>query len=146
MTPFPPARPTLLTILILTGILLLIALISPARLFTPLLSEGFTTQADAPIQISAVDLIYFTAILLGVVGKALWDHLNRGLDGQPSERRVLLIRIALSSIIAVLIYATAVNSLAESQVVTLAGISVAFQGGFFWQTLFQNLSETMHTS
>lgn len=136
-----------LSVSILLILVLLAVLGSPQSLFAPLLSESQAVQSAAPaVQISAVDLIYFAAILLGVVGKALWDYLNQGLNGETMERRVLWIRVALSTIIAVLIYATAVNSLAESQVVTLAGISVAFQGGFFWQTLFQNLSETLRQS
>lgn len=141
-------RPISLVVVMSVIALLLVVLSSPQRLFEPLLADSISSQAvgGSAIQITLVDLIYFLAILLGVVGKALWDYLNQGLDGDAMSRRVLAIKVALSTIIAIMIYATAINALADSKIVSLAGISVAFQGGFFWQSLFQNLSETMRST
>ena len=136
-------RIVLLLIAVLAGALLL-ALSGPQHLFEPLLNAPPAAQsADSAVQITRVDLVYFAAILLGVIGKALWDALNQQLNGDTLSRRILLTRMALSIIIAVLIYATAINSVSDSKVLTLAGLSLAFQGGFFWQSLLQNLTETL---
>ena len=133
----------LLLIAALAGALLL-ALSGPQHLVEPLLSAPAAAQSSGSVvQITPVDLAYFAAILLGVIGKALWDALNQQLNGDVFSLRILLTRMALSIIIAVLIYATAINSVTDSKVLTLAGLSLAFQGGFFWQSLLQNLTETL---
>ena len=114
-------------------------------LFQPLHLNGSLQSLEVPsasIQITLVDLIYFVAILLGVMAKAVWDYLNERLEGLTPPLRTLLIKIALATIIAVLIYSTAISNVPDSHVLTLAGISLAFQGGFFWQSLFQNLAQS----
>ena len=94
------------------------------------------TASTAPawrplVTITGTDLAYALALLAGILGKELWDGVASGVV----ELRVPHLLTAF--IVAPLVHATLYRKLAHDEPVTLVGLSIAFQNGFFWQTIFQ---------
>jgi hypothetical protein len=78
------------------------------------------------------DVIYGAAMVLGILGKEVWDHVNEhgraGLDWT---------RLTAALIVAPVIYASVHDRFVPGRV-SAFGLAVAFQNGFFWQAVFAN--------
>lgn len=98
----------------------------------PVRPVGFGRVRPAQLDLSWADIIYIVVMLLGIVGKALWDNLNSSNHTAGITSWELLAAIIVSPIV----YAN-VQQRFLNDTVSLPGIALAFQNGFFWQALFQ---------
>lgn len=83
-------------------------------------------------EITLVELIYGAALLVGIFAKAIWDynseHNHVGVDWSDT---------VTASIVAPIVYVGVYAALKPvMSSVTLVGLGIAFQNGFFWQTVF----------
>ena len=83
------------------------------------------------LKISWIDLIYGTSMLVGILAKELWDAIND--TGQIKLRPS---RAIGALIVSPIVYAGVYSSFSQGQV-TLLGLAIAFQNGFFWQAVFR---------
>lgn len=84
------------------------------------------------VRITPLQVFYGLVILAGVVAKEIWDYDQR--YGKPGLR--------ISSMTGALLVAPIVYTAVQPHVaplhdsLTLIGIGIAFQNGFFWQSVF----------
>ena len=92
-------------------------------------------QKPARLNIGIADILYGLAMIAGIVAKEVWDYnIEHGKIGFNANR------VGAAMIISPIVYAgvhSAIQALTES--VTLIGLSVAFQNGFFWQSVFSGI-------
>lgn len=87
--------------------------------------------------ITVVDFVHSIAMLAGIAAKAAWDFSNKkgrfGIDIGDAATALL---------VAPIVYVGAAAALApHSKSVSLVGIGLAFQNGFFWQAVFATQAE-----
>jgi hypothetical protein len=87
--------------------------------------------------ITIVDSVHSIAMLAGIAAKAAWDFSNKngrfGIDIGDAATALL---------VAPIVYVGAASALApHSKSVSLVGIGLAFQNGFFWQAVFATQAE-----
>lgn len=83
------------------------------------------------LKITKIDVIYGFCMVVGILAKELWDSLNefQRVTVRPS-------RIIAALIVSPVIYAGVYSSFVQNQV-SLLGMAIAFQNGFFWQAVFR---------
>ena len=78
-----------------------------------------------------MDLSYGLAMLVGVLVKEIWDGINE--TGTVSVR---LPRLLGALFVSPIVYAGVYSRFIQGEV-TLLGLAVAFQNGFFWQAVIR---------
>ncbi len=89
------------------------------------------------LSVTITDCIYGLTMLLGIAAKAAWDFSNKhgrfGIDWGDAATALL---------VAPIVYVGAAASIAPlSKSVSLVGLGLAFQNGFFWQSVFATQAE-----
>ena len=101
----------------------------------PALRTGFTARLNN--QITPLQLVYGLVMIAGIVAKEIWDYNQK--YGKPGFR---LSSITGACIVAPIVYAAVQPHLAPLQEsLTLIGICIAFQNGFFWQSVFATATQ-----
>jgi hypothetical protein len=87
--------------------------------------------ALATMNIAWLDIAYLLSMIMGILAKEVWDNINEtgAIDIKPS-------RLIAALIVSPIIYAAIYSKLIRNQL-SLLGLAVAFQNGFFWQAVFQ---------
>ena len=95
-----------------------------------------TTELARPapfkLRITWLDVIYAIAMLVGILAKEVWDSLN-----ETGQFQVRVVRIALAFIVSPIIYASVYSRFVQDEL-TILGLALAFQNGFFWQAVFRS--------
>lgn len=95
-------------------------------------THGSSQPRPVRFQITLVELIYGIALLVGIAAKAAWDfsdsHGKIGINWNDTWGAFLVAPIVYVGVFATL------KPIMSS--VTLVGLGIAFQNGFFWQTVF----------
>jgi len=95
-----------------------------------------TPPDERPLKDRYAEIIYFFALVLGVLGKYYWDHNECKQRGEHSEFHPNKIILAL--IVAALIYFLVQQGLeGEGDKFSTRGAMFAFTNGFTWQTLIK---------
>jgi hypothetical protein len=103
----------------------------PARRSRPSLAARLNSQ------ITALQLVYGAVMMIGIVAKEIWDY-----NHAYGKLGIRLSNITVACIVAPIVYSYAerhIESLQDS--LTLVGICIAFQNGFFWQSIFATANE-----
>ncbi|HJQ23016.1 MAG TPA: hypothetical protein VKA60_03810 [Blastocatellia bacterium] len=87
----------------------------------------------AYVKITAVDVIYALAMLVGIAAKEIWDSLN-----ETGKLKLHPARLIGAILISPVIYAAVYSKFVQGEV-TLLGLALAFQNGFFWQAVFRSV-------
>lgn len=97
---------------------------------------GFAAKINN--QITPLQLVYGLVMIAGIVAKEIWDYNQK--YGKPGFR---LSSITGACIVAPIVYAAVQPHLAPLQEsLTLIGICIAFQNGFFWQSIFATAAQS----
>lgn len=90
---------------------------------------------ESQFDIRVQDLVYGLAMILGILAKAVWDHVNAkhkvGVDLTS-----LVGALLISPIVYAGVYSTMVK---RDEKISLLGLAFAFQNGFFWQAVFSTV-------
>jgi hypothetical protein len=86
-----------------------------------------------PAQLTTPDVVYALAMLVGILGHEVWQTATGGAIG------IRWPRVVGALVVAPVVYAGVYGKLAHDGRPTLLGLAVAFQNGFFWETVFQPL-------
>jgi hypothetical protein len=105
-------------------------------------SGGVGTGSASPrkrFDITFSDVAYGIAMLIGVGAKAVWDYENK-----YHRVGVNWLQVNLALLVAPVVYIGVSNALQSSsqEPVSLPRLALAFQNGFFWQTVFSSISES----
>jgi hypothetical protein len=88
------------------------------------------------VSITWLDIVYALTVIIGIFAKEIWDNINE--TGTINIRIPLLIA---AIIISPITYAAICSKLIPNQL-SLLGLAVAFQNGFFWQTVFGTVQKS----
>ena len=80
------------------------------------------------------DLILFGAMILGILAKEVWDNINK-----TGQIEIALPRIVAAILISPVIYLGVSHYFNEHKRITFVTLAIAFQSGFFWQSIFAPL-------
>lgn len=84
------------------------------------------------IKITPLQIVYGIVMLIGIAAKEVWDY-----DRIHGRLGFQLSNMTLALLIAPIVYTAVQPQLAPlHESLTLVGIGVAFQNGFFWQSVF----------
>ena len=83
------------------------------------------------LKVTKVDVIYGVAMLAGVVAKEIWDSIN-----ETGTYKIRVPRLLGAIIVSPIVYAAVYSQLTQGDL-TLLGLAIAFQNGFFWQAVFR---------
>jgi len=87
-------------------------------------------------KITWVDVFYAVAMLVGILAKEAWDQLN-----ETGKVGIVWQRLIGALIISPIIYATVHSRFVQGEL-TLLGLALAFQNGFFWQAVFRTVQQS----
>src|SRR5215212_6370380 len=98
---------------------------------------GETAGVGVPTwwKLTWTDVIYGLVMIAGIFAKEAWDRLN-----ETGQIGLLLPRLFGALLIAPIIYA-AIYSQFVKDGVSVLGLCIAFQNGFFWQAVFKTVQE-----
>jgi hypothetical protein len=104
----------------------------------PVDTDGESHPVIEPVivDIKRLDLIYLGFMVVGIVFKVAYDVLKETV-GWRKSLATLLLALIVSPIVYVGVYQEFIR---ES--LSLVGIGIAFQNGFFWQTVFNEVGRT----
>ena len=88
------------------------------------------------VNITWVDFVYALTMIIGIFAKEIWDNINE--TGAISIKIPCLIA---AIIVSPIIYAAIYSKLIQNQL-SLLGLAVAFQNGFFWQAVFRTTQKS----
>jgi hypothetical protein len=91
------------------------------------------TGSGFRINITSLDFAYLAAMLSGVFGKEVWDQVNS--TGSIGVRWAHLIG---ALIVSPVVYGAVQNTFFRDEL-SIAGLAIAFQNGFFWQSVFEGV-------
>lgn len=95
------------------------------------LGAGGDPTPPPKLKITAADLMYGAAMLVGILAKEVWDGIN-----ETGTLRVRGPRLIAALIVSPIVY-VAVYSRFTQDSINLLGLAIAFQNGFFWQAVFR---------
>lgn len=100
--------------------------------------EAQTRTRSRRFDITFADIAYGIAMLAGIAAKAVWDYENK-----YHKVGVNWLQVNLALLVAPVVYVGVNNALQSSakEPVSLSRLALAFQNGFFWQTVFSTLNE-----
>ena len=128
--------PLLQIILVIVGLVLMLGAGAVRRLIAP----GPGAQGSLPVagglapanvKITWPDVIYALCMVLGILAKEIWDNIN-----ETQRVNIQVPRLVAALIVSPIIYAAVYSKLVEGEL-SLLGLAVAFQNGFFWQAVFR---------
>jgi len=85
------------------------------------------------VNITWLDIVYAVTVIIGIFAKEIWDNINE--TGVISIR---FPRLMAALIVSPIIYGAIYTRLIQNQL-SILGLAMAFQNGFFWQTLFHTV-------
>jgi hypothetical protein len=83
------------------------------------------------VNITWIDVIYAVKMIAGIIAKEIWDSIN-----ETGTVNVKIPRLLAALIVSPIIYAVVYSKFVKDEL-SLLGLSVAFQNGFFWQAVFR---------
>lgn len=96
------------------------------------LAESVKALALVKLNITWLDIIYAITMLVGILAKELWDGVN-----ETGVLNVKVPRLTAALIVSPIIYAAVYAKFIQGEL-SLLGLAVAFQNGFFWQAVFRS--------
>lgn len=94
--------------------------------------ESFTPPRA---NIAWLDVIYAFVMIVGILAKEIWDNIN-----DTNQLNIRVPRLIAALIVSPIIYAAVYSKFTQGEL-TLLGMAVAFQNGFFWQDVFRTAQE-----
>jgi hypothetical protein len=91
------------------------------------------TRDGLRVNITSLDFAYLAAMLVGILGKEVWDQVNS--TGSVGVRWAHLIG---ALIVSPVVYGAVQNTFFRDEL-SIAGLAIAFQNGFFWQSVFEGV-------
>lgn len=89
-------------------------------------------KAALPVlNITLLDITYLLTMIMGILAKEIWDNIN-----ETGAISIKIPRLIAALIVSPIIYAAIYSKLIQNQL-SLLGLAVAFQNGFFWQAVFR---------
>jgi len=88
------------------------------------------------VNITWVDTVYALTMIIGIFAKEIWDNTN-----ETGTLSIKIPRLIAALIVSPIIYAAIYSKLIQNQL-TLFGVAMAFQNGFFWQTVFGTVQKS----
>jgi hypothetical protein len=82
------------------------------------------------INITVLDVIYLLVMLVGILAKEVWDTIN-----EEGSVKIRWPRIIMALIVSPIVYVSVYTQFTQDEL-SLPGIGIAFQNGFFWQAVF----------
>jgi len=96
-----------------------------------MLAVPIAREMAVPTAITRLDVIYAVAMIVGILAKEIWDNIN-----ETGTVKVQLPRIIAALLVSPIVYAAVYSHLAKDEL-SLLGLAIAFQNGFFWQAVFR---------
>jgi len=97
------------------------------RVFGP----GVRKIALPQTNITVLDVTYAFVMIIGVLAKEVWDNIN-----ETGTLTIKWPRLIGALLISPIIYASVYSKFVVNQL-SLFGLAIAFQNGFFWQAVFR---------
>ncbi len=97
------------------------------------LGTGLKSLAITKFNITWLDIIYALSMIVGILAKEIWDNIN-----ETGAVTVKVPRLIAAIIVSPIIYAAVYSKFVQDEL-SLTGIAVAFQNGFFWQAVFRTV-------
>jgi hypothetical protein len=91
------------------------------------------SMAPAVVNITWLDITYLLTMIMGILAKEIWDNIN-----ETGVISIKIPRLIAALIVSPIIYAAIHSKLIPNQL-SLLGLAVAFQNGFFWQSVFRTI-------
>jgi hypothetical protein len=88
------------------------------------------------VNITWLDIIYALTMLMGIIAKEVWDNIN-----ETGAISIKILDLIAALIVSPIIYTAIFTRLIRDQLSVL-GLAVAFQNGFFWQAVFQTIQKS----
>ena len=88
------------------------------------------------VNITWLDIVYALTVIGGIFAKEIWDNIN-----ETGTISVKIPRLIAALIVSPIIYSAIYSRLIQNQLSVL-GLAMAFQNGFFWQTVFRTVQGT----
>jgi len=85
------------------------------------------------VNITWLDIIYLLTMIMGILAKEIWDNIN-----ETGAISIKIPRLIAAIIVSPIIYAAIYSKLIQNQL-SLLGLAVVFQNGFFWQSVFRTI-------
>jgi len=85
------------------------------------------------VNITWLDITYLLTMIMGILAKEIWDNIN-----ETGAISIKIPRLIAAIIVSPIIYAAIYSKLIQNQL-SLLGLAVAFQNGFFWQSVFRTI-------
>jgi len=126
-------------ILLIAGLILMFGsgslghLMSQGSAIPRVFGPGVRMLALPQTDITVLDVIYAFVMIIGILAKDVWDNLN-----ETSTLSIKWPRLIGAFIISPVIYASVYYKFVVNQL-SLFGLAVAFQNGFFWQAVFRTV-------
>jgi hypothetical protein len=89
------------------------------------------------VNITWLDITYLLTMILGILAKEIWDNIN-----ETGAISIKIPRLIGALIVSPIIYAAIYPKLIQNQL-SLLGLAVAFQNGFFWQAVFRTTQKSL---
>jgi len=83
------------------------------------------------MNITWLDVTYALVMIIGILAKEVWDNIN-----ETGTLSIKMPRLIGALIISPIIYASVYSKFVVNQL-SLFGLAIAFQNGFFWQAFFR---------
>ena len=123
-------------VLTIVGIILLFGSGAIGRLLRIARSTTRTKEPSFKVKITLLDVIYAITMIAGILAKEIWDNIN-----ENNKLEVKLPRIIGALIVSPIVYAAVYSQFAGE--LSLLGLAIAFQNGFFWQAAFRTAQGSM---
>jgi hypothetical protein len=95
------------------------------------------TKTALPIvNITWLDITYLLSMIMGILAKEIWDSIN-----ETGTISIKIPHLIAALIVSPIIYVAIYSKLNQNQL-SLLGLAVAFQNGFFWQAVFQTIQKS----
>jgi hypothetical protein len=95
-------------------------------------TKHYKKKTALPIlNITWLDITYLLSMIMGILAKEIWDNIN-----ETGAINIKIPRLISALIVSPIIYEAIYSKLIQNQL-SLLGLGVAFQNGFFWQAVFR---------
>jgi hypothetical protein len=88
------------------------------------------------VNITWLDFTYLLSMIMGILAKEIWDNIN-----ETGAISIKIPRLIAALIVSPIIYAAIYSKLIQNQL-SLLGLAVAFENGFFWQAVFRTTQKS----
>jgi hypothetical protein len=101
---------------------------------------GLEERPKFKINITWLDVIYGAAMIAGILAKDLWDSLN-----EEGALRLRWEGVIGALLVSPVVYAGVYSRFVKGEL-SLLGLAIAFQNGFFWQAVFNTARGAIGTT